>query len=52
MPIRKGNKQVNVVLDPDSQRKLEFIKAKFGFKDTQAIKYAIAVTEIKERKID
>ena len=50
--IKKGNKQVNVVLDPDSQKKLAYLKAKYGFKDTQAIKFALAVCEIKERKED
>ena len=50
--IKKGNKQVNVVLDPEAQKRLAYIKAKFGFKDTQAIKYALAVCEIKERKMD
>lgn len=48
--IKKENKQVNVVLDPEALRRLEFIKIKYGFKDTQAIRYALAVTELKERR--
>ena len=48
--IKKGNRQVNVVLDPEAIRRLEFIKIKYGFKDTQAVRYALAVAEIKERK--
>lgn len=48
--IKKGNKQVNVVLDPDSLRRLELLKIKYGFKDTAAVRYALALAEIKERK--
>lgn len=48
--IAKGNKQCNVVLDPQALMNLEVIKAKYGFKDTQAIRYALAVAVIKERK--
>lgn len=48
--IRKGNKQCNVVLDPKAQANLELIKIKYGFKDTQAVQYALAVAAIKESK--
>lgn len=48
--IAKGNRQCNVVLDPNAQANLELIKTKYGFKDSQAVRYALAIAVIKERK--
>ena len=50
--VKKGNKQVNIVLNPKDIERLEFCKEKTGLKPTEIYRIALIDYYLKERKVD
>lgn len=50
--VKKGNKQVNIVLNPQDQLKLDYLCEKLGLKPTQVYRLALGLYYSTERKVD
>lgn len=48
--IKQGNKQVNVVANPEDQDRLDYLQVKLGLKPTQIYRLALGYYYRKERK--
>lgn len=47
--VKKGNKQLNVVINPSDQDRLDYLVVKLGLRPTQIYRLALAYYYRKER---